>query len=170
MSAVPLLSSRWLETKRRGLNRGTFMPPPSTRAPGPCFLFISCCRIQWAETLPPVPLWRHKRPFSTGAPRRSTAEGRGRGCDKEPIVRWGPGSEQGLASGDRSQPEPCGAAGGREGQRRAGACGRGARGPGVAGRQVQRPARHPVSQPTRKGGVLDETRVQPGPVQVKSPV
>lgn len=52
----------------RAGNRGTFMLPLRARAPGPCFLFIPCCWIQWVETLPPAPLWRHKRPFSTGAP------------------------------------------------------------------------------------------------------
>lgn len=90
-------------------NRGTFMHPlPAGGGSQPCFLFIPCCWIQWAETLPPGPLRRHRRPFSTGAPAGGESwRGRGQGGHKDPIV-CRPESQQGLGSGGRSQPEPAG--------------------------------------------------------------
>lgn len=88
---------------------------PSARArgrPGPVFFSSRAAGIQWAETLPPGPLRRHKRPFSAGAPDapcwRGELEGERPGLPQRPDCVPGPQSEQGLGSGGRSQPEPAG--------------------------------------------------------------
>lgn len=69
MCTAPLLSSCWLGPKRQGPEQRDLYAAPSPRGlPGPVFFSSRAAGIQWAETLPPAPLWRHKRPFCTGAP------------------------------------------------------------------------------------------------------
>jgi hypothetical protein len=83
-----------------------YAAPPCMRAPGPCFLFIPCCWDSMGRNCPPAPLWRHKRPFSTGAPETlHCGGGEAKTAHKEWIVCWGPGSEQGPDGVDRSRQE-----------------------------------------------------------------
>ena len=58
MCTAPLLSSRWLRTKRQGPEQKDLYAAPSPRGlPGPVFFSSCAAEIQWAETLPPAPLW-----------------------------------------------------------------------------------------------------------------
>ena len=153
---APLLSpaAGW-EPSTRARNRRTFMPPPPrARAPGPCFLFIPCGRDSMGRNSAPCPTAGTQtsilRRGSRDTPR---CRGRGQGCYKELIVSWGPRSKQGLGSNNSSQPEPCGAAGGKRG---AGvgsglqARGEGARGGLETGGGACPPLTgYPVLQPTR---------------------
>lgn len=79
--------------------------PRARRLPGPVFFSSRAAGIQWAETLPPGPLRRHKRPFSTGAAKLPAGgeswRGRGQGCHKDLIVCWAR-SAQGLGSRGRA--------------------------------------------------------------------
>lgn len=119
----------------RARNRGTFMLPPPRAGSRALFSF---------HPVLPDSMGRNSAPCPTVATQTSILHrgsrdappwrGRGQGCYKELIVCWGPGSERGLGGGNRSQPEPCWAAGGTGRQVRA--CRRGVRGPGVARSQA----------------------------------
>lgn len=167
--------SRWPGTKR-WRNRGTFMRPlpACARAPRPVFFSSRAAGIQWAETLPPGPLRRHKRPFSTGAPDaprwRGELEGERPGLLQRPDCVLGPRSEQGLGSGGRSQPEPAGQLWG-EGQGQTEDYRRGVKGPGgLGGRGGACPLSLGTVFCSPPGiGAFWMKRVQPGPLGVRNP-
>lgn len=148
-------------------------PPPRERAPGPCFLFIPCGWDSMGRNSAPCPT----AGTQTSILRRGSRDapgcrGRGQGCYKGPIVSWGPGSEQGLGSGDRSQPEPCRAAGGREGQGRAQAHRRAVRGQGWLGgrwRGLPPSGWAACLAAHEERGILGGAGVQPRPKRIRSP-
>ena len=89
------------EPSTRAQNRGTFLPPPPRAGSWALFSFHPVLLgIQWAETLPPAPLWRHKRPFSAGAPETLHRGGGEAGAvTKSPLCPGAPGaSRAGLGS------------------------------------------------------------------------
>ena len=105
MCTAPLLSSCWLGTKRQGPEQRDLYTAPSPRGLlGPVFFSSRAAGIQWAETLPPAPLWRHKRPFCTGAPEPLPRGGERPGllqradCVLGPRERAGPGQQPTQAS------------------------------------------------------------------------
>ena len=105
MCTAPLLSSRWPGTKRRGPEQRDLYAAPSPRGlPGPVFFSSRAAGIQWAETLPPAPLWRHKRPFCAGAPEPLPRGGERQGllqradCVLGPREQAGPGQRRTGAS------------------------------------------------------------------------
>lgn len=106
MCRAPLLSrAAGPEPSARRPEQRDLYAAPSPRArglPGPVFFSSRAAGIQWAETLPPGPLRRHKCPFSTGAaedPRwRGELEGERPGLLQRPDCVLGPGAHRAWAA------------------------------------------------------------------------
>ena len=107
---------------------GPFCRPRPARAPGPCFLFIPCCRGFNGQKLCPLPHCGDTNVHSPqGLLRRSTAEEGRQARRQRADCVLGPRERAGRAWAEagRSQAEPRWAAAGREGQGGPRACGRG---------------------------------------------
>lgn len=134
-------------------NRGTFMLPPPRAGSRALFSFHPVLPDSMGRNSAPCPTVATQTSIlhrgSRDAPPR---RGRGQGCYKELIVCWGHGSERGLGGGNRSQPEPCRAAGGTGSQ--VGAYRRGARGPGVARSQAPCLTAHQEDRHSGQNGSL----------------
>lgn len=132
MCMAPLFSSRWPGTKHQGPEQRDLYAAPPRAGSRALFSFHPVLLDSMGRNSAPCPTVATQTSILHRGSRDAPPwRGRSQGCYKELIVCWGPGSEQGLGSGDRSQPEPCWAAGRRQGQ--AGGCRRGAMGPGWHG-------------------------------------
>lgn len=174
MCTAPLLSSCWLGTKRQGPEQRDLYAAPSPRGlPGPVFFSSRAAGIQWAETLPPAPLWRHKRPFCTGAleplPRGGERPGllQRADCVLGPRERAGPGQQRtGASLSPACQAAVVGWGGGASGK---------GEGPGVAWRQVEGPvpvpvAGDPISQLSRRSAFWKKQGGTGWPCGVRNPM
>lgn len=79
---------------------GPLCRPLPARTPGPCFLFILYCRDSMGRNSAPCPtVVTQTSILHRGSQDAPPRRGRDKGCYKELIVCWGPGSEQGLGRG-----------------------------------------------------------------------